>query len=59
MSPRLTAVTGYPATTVTRCAQINPQFPKLFCTIEDPRHRGDHHHEYSGQSWPQQPRDNH
>ncbi|MEU3045290.1 hypothetical protein ABZ705_01980 [Streptomyces sp. NPDC006984] len=22
------------------------------CTIEDPLHDGDHHHEYSGASWP-------
>lgn len=51
---RLTTVTRYPNGSMTRCGEIDPKRPKLFCTIEDPAHHGDHYHEYSGSSWPRE-----
>lgn len=51
MSERLTTVTGYPSTPVTLCGELHPDAPKYFCTIGDPGHEGDHHHEYSDTSW--------
>lgn len=49
---RLTTATRYPAESMTRCGEIDPESPKRFCTDEDPDHEGDHGHEYSGRTWP-------
>lgn len=32
-----------------------PEAPARNCTIKDPNHKGDHYHEYSGDSWPRRP----
>ncbi|WP_328860873.1 hypothetical protein [Streptomyces sp. NBC_00306] len=49
---RLTTATRYPADSMTRCGEIDPERPKVFCTHEDPQHLGDHYNEYSGCTWP-------
>jgi len=56
MSKRLTTVTGYQSTPVTLCGELHPDAPKYFCTREDPDHQGDHHHEYTGTTWPREAR---
>ncbi|MFJ4013924.1 hypothetical protein [Streptomyces sp. NPDC090026] len=37
------------------CWEELPGNATRHCTIEDPLHDGDHHHEYSGVSWPRRP----
>jgi hypothetical protein len=34
------------------CWVPKPEAPNRCCTIKDPNHEGDHHHEYTGASWP-------
>ncbi|MFI6641181.1 hypothetical protein [Streptomyces sp. NPDC050504] len=47
---RLTTVTNYPESAVTRCAELHPHRPTVFCTRRSD-HPGKHHHEYSDRSW--------
>lgn len=51
---RLTKVTGYPAESMTRCGEIDPERPTTFCTHDDRDHMGDHYNEYTGRTWPRQ-----
>ncbi|MGW6456662.1 hypothetical protein ACWF94_12190 [Streptomyces sp. NPDC055078] len=36
------------------CGALRPEARKIFCT-HPPGHEGDHHHEYTGTSWPRTP----
>ena len=52
---KLTKLTSYPAESMPRCGEVEPNGQKIFCTHDDPKHEGDHYHEYTGQTWPREP----